>query len=137
MYVGAGISAVSILFVLLQRDEIRDAIEDSQSDLTADEVDAAASFTVGVLAIILLAGVGLWLWMAATNKKGKSWARIVATVFGGLNIVYTLFGLGANGGISLVFSLISVALAGAILWLLYRKDSSEYYAAVSARGRGF
>ncbi len=135
MYVGAGISALTIVFAVLSRDSIRDAIEDNDSTLSADQLDSAANAFVGVLSVIGLIGVALWLWMAAMNKRGRSWARIVATILGGLNIIGTLLGLNQSGGLTIVINLISLALAGTILWLLYRKESSDYYAAVSARGR--
>lgn len=31
-----------------------------------------------------LLGVGLWLWMAASNQDGNNWARVTGTVFFGL-----------------------------------------------------
>ncbi len=135
MYVGAGLSALNIVFAFLSRDAIRDTLADNDSTLTADEIDSGANVIVGVFALIGVIGVALWLWMAAMNKRGRSWARVVATVLGGLNIISTLLGLGQAGGLTIVLNLITLALAGTILWLLYRKESSGYYAAVSARGR--
>ncbi|PZF84985.1 hypothetical protein [Jiangella anatolica] len=136
MYVGAAISAITALIPLLFRDSIRDAIEDSDTSLSADELDTAVNVAVGFAVVIGLIGVALWLWMAAMNKAGKSWARVVATVLGGLNILFTVISLGTGGGgAGLILNLASIALAGYILYLLYRPESSAYYAAMSGKGR--
>ena len=136
MYVGAAISAVTALIPLLFRDSIRDAIEESDTSLTADEIDAAVNVTVGIGLVVGLIGVALWLWMASANKAGKSWARVVATVLGGLNILFTVLSLSTGGGgIALIVNLISIVLAGYILYLLYRPESSQYYAARSGKQR--
>ncbi len=76
-----------------------------------------------------LIGVGLWVWMAVKNGQGRSWARVVATVLGALNIVFTLFGLagGTATPVTLVSSLVSLVLAGVILYLLYRPESTRFY----------
>lgn len=136
MYVGAAISAVTALIPLLFRGSIRDAIEESDTSLTADEIDAAVNVTVGIGLVVGLIGVALWLWMASANKAGKSWARVVATVLGGLNILFTVLSLSTgSGGIALIVNLVSIGLAGYILYLLYRPESSQYYAARSGKQR--
>jgi hypothetical protein len=131
MYVGAALSAVFLVIGLTQTDSLRDQITDSQPELTTDEIDAAVAVGTAVAAIIGLISVGLWIWMAVMNRKGRSWARIVATVLGGLNIVFTLIGLTQNVGVGTIVNMISIVLAAAILWLLYRPESSAYYAAMS------
>jgi hypothetical protein len=128
MYVGAAVSLVGTLLTFVQIDAIRDSIEDDES-LTASEVDTLVSVAVTTAVIAGLVGVGLWVWMAVKNGQGRSWARVVATVLGGLNILFTLFGLAGGGStaLSLLFSLLSIVLAGIILYLLYRPESSRFY----------
>ncbi|WP_026877515.1 hypothetical protein [Jiangella gansuensis] len=135
MYVGAALSALLLLFTFLSRGAIRDAVEDSDTGLSADEVDAAVNLTIGIGVVVGLIGIGLWLWMAAANKAGKSWARVVATILGGLNILFTLFSLSGGGGLNLIVNVLQIALAAYILYLLYRPESSQYYAAVSGSRR--
>ncbi|WP_053206274.1 hypothetical protein [Jiangella muralis] len=135
MYVGAGLSVLGLLFTLLARDSIKDAIADNDSSLSADDVDAAANLIVGVGIVVGLIGAALWLWMAYANKAGKSWARVVATVLGGLNILFTLFSLSGGGGLNLIINVVTIALAGYILYLLYRPESSAYYAAMGGKRR--
>lgn len=134
MYVGAGISLVLGLFGLLSRDDARDNAAESDPTLTADELDTAANVYVGFIVVVSLISVGLWLWMAAKNKAGRSWARVVATVMGGLNILFAAYAL-TGGGLGFVVNLISLVLAAYILYLLYRRESSEYYTAVSRTPR--
>ncbi|MGH8823845.1 MAG: hypothetical protein ACRDVN_05155 [Jiangellaceae bacterium] len=135
MYVGAVLSAIFLIVGLTQGDSLRDQIADSQPELTSDELDAAVAFGTAFAVVIGLISIGLWIWMAVMNRRGRNWARIVATVLGGLNIVFTLIGLTQNTGIGTVVNLISIVLAAAILWLLYRRESSAYYAAMSGSPR--
>lgn len=133
MYLGAVISAIGIVIGFTQTDAVREAIEDGSPELTDSEVDTFVNVAVGFAVVVSLIGVGLWIWMAIMNGKGQSWARVVATVFGALNVGSTLIGL-AQGGtttVSLIANLVSVALAAVILFLLYRPESSRYYEAKS------
>lgn len=139
MYVGAVLSVIGILIGLTQQDEIREQIADADASLTESDLDAAVNVSMAFIVILGLVGVGLWIWMAVMNRKGKSWARVVATVLGGLNIGLTVIGLlgGAAAGqadsaINTLMSIITVVLAVAILALLYQRSSTEYY---EARGR--
>ena len=93
MFVGAALSLLGLLLVPFETDRLRDAIEDSDSSLTASEVDTAVNVTVASIAVIGLIGAGLWVWMAVKNGQGRSWARVVATILGGLNILSVLSGL--------------------------------------------
>lgn len=129
MFVGAALSVLSVLVSFTQTDAMREAIEDSDSSLTASEVDAVVSVVVAFGVVFGLVGVGLWIWMAIANGRGKSWARVVATVFAGLNVAGTLFSLAGGGaiGASVALGLVSAVLAAVILVLLYRPESSRFY----------
>jgi hypothetical protein len=129
MYVGAALSLLGVLLTFTQTDAIRDAIEESDDSLTASEIDTVYNITIASAVVAGLIGVGLWVWMAVKNGQGRSWARVVATVLGALNIVFTLFGLAGDTATSLtiVSSLVSLALAAVILFLLYRPESTRFY----------
>jgi heme A synthase len=133
MYAGAALAAIGFLTSLLTQDSVREQALERAPDLTESELDAIVAFGLAFAVIAGLIGVLLWVWMAETNRRGKSWARIVATVLGALNVVLTLIGLltGQFAGIVLVFNLVSAVLAAAILYLLYRPDSNAYYEAMS------
>jgi hypothetical protein len=133
MWLGAVITALGALSVFIQTDTLRDNIRDNDSTLTASELDGAVAAIIGFTLVIGAIVVGLWLWMAAQNGQGKSWARTVATVLGVLNVLFLLLGLGMRSqtGIGLVFNVLNLVLAVVILVLLYRPDSSAYYQARS------
>jgi hypothetical protein len=92
-------------------------------------MDAALS-ALGVIA------TGLWLWMAWANKGGRSWARIMATVFFVvLTAAEPALLIDLHAGLLLyLFSLLFFIvywLAGlSAVVLLWRRSSSDYYTAV-------
>jgi hypothetical protein len=137
MWAGAALTAVGVLLSFTQTDAIREQIEDSDSSLSPSEVDTAVSVGIAFSVVFGIVGVGLWLWMANANGKGHSWARTVATVLGGLNAFSAVISLVASGTattLSIVLTIISLVLAVVILVLLYRPDSSAFYAARSRIG---
>jgi len=95
-------------------------------------VDGLLSVIVAIAVITSLIAILLWLWMAWKNGQGRSWARIVATVLGGLNLVSSLAGVssGQSGGLGLLLTFVNLALAVVILALLWSKPSSAFYDAV-------
>jgi hypothetical protein len=128
MWVGAAISAIGIIVAFAQTGELRDQLRED-SDLTADELDTAVAVGLTFVGIIGVISVALWLWMAFTNGQGKSWARTVATVLGGLNVVFTALSFFGDQltPLNVVFSVVGIALAVTILVLLYRPESNAYY----------
>jgi hypothetical protein len=133
MWVGAVLSAIGILVTFLMRDELRDQLREDDPSLTADELDTAVNIGLTVVGLIGVISVALWIWMATTNGQGKSWARIVATVLGALNVIFTLLSFvgGQLTALGVIVNLINIALAVVILILLYRPESNRYYDAVS------
>src|SRR5690606_31262540 len=112
MWVGAALSLLGALTIFFVTDQIRDEVRTSEPSLTSSEVDSAVAVLVTFTVISGLVTVGLWLWMAIANGKGKNWARVVATVLGALNVLFTLASLGLDtaNGPGLAFSFASVAL---------------------------
>src|SRR5215207_5868909 len=127
MYVGAGLALLGMLYGLATRDQIRDRLAEDDPDMTPGELNRAVNVQTGVTVVVGLIAVGLWLWMAQTNGRGLVWARKVATVLFGLNLIVIVYVLTQTSGFGVVVNIVSIALAGSILWLLYRKDSNAYY----------
>ena len=88
-------------------------------------------------------GMALWLWMAAANAAGRSWARVLSTVFFGIDSLVVLLALIAIGALfnpashpSAVMLLAGLASVGvwilgfATVMLLWRRESSDYYTAM-------
>jgi hypothetical protein len=136
MYVGAGLSLLGMLYGLTTRVHTRERLAADDPDQTEAELSLAVDVTTGIGVTIGLIAFGMWLWMAQTNLSGLRWARIVATVLFGLNVIVTLYGMTQTTGFGIVVSLVSIGLAGAILGLLYRQESTAYFVARSDGGRG-
>ncbi len=115
------------------KSQLRDSLEKSDPSYTQSDFDALYGISVGIAVVAALIGVSLWAWMAWKNGQGRPWARIVATVLGGLNLLSTLsaVSLGNVTGASIAVSVVGLVLALVILAMLWRKESSEFYAARS------
>jgi hypothetical protein len=132
MYVGAGVSALQILVSFFTIDSIRDQVRADNPDFTESQVNTGANVSLAFIVVVGLVSVGLWIWMAHENGEGKSWARIVATVFGGLGILGSLFTLLGGGMGASLFAVVDLVLAIVILVLLYGREATAYYRARSA-----
>ena len=133
MYVGAALSVVGIVVAWTTKSQLRDQIEATSPTLTPDQVESAVTISLWAGIVVGLIAVGLWLWMAAANGAGKSWARVLATVLGGLGVLSAILSLTTGTGITIALQLLSLVLAVAILVLLWRPASSAYFQARSAR----
>jgi hypothetical protein len=136
MYVGAALSAVSFVVVLLTLSSLRSTIRANNPELTTTQVNTAVSFGIVIGVIFGLIGIGLWIWMARANRGGRSWARVVATVFFGLNTLGLLSSFARpSTGISMVFEIIVWLVGLGAIIMLWNKESSAYYQAVSGQPR--
>jgi hypothetical protein len=134
MYVGAAVSIISIIIGLSTSGGLKSAIRKAQPRLTPVQVNNTAATLIVATVISGLLGAGLWLWMAWANKGGRSWARLLSSVFFGISTLETIISIVRTG--DLFGKIIAVAVwlvgLGAIV-LLWRHESSAYYQAVSER----
>jgi hypothetical protein len=130
MYAGAVLSAVSFIVGLATVGSLRQSIINaSAKKLSTTQIHTAEVAGVAVIVILGLIGVGLWLWMAWANGRGRSWARIVASILFGLNTVGLLSTLIRPAGIGTKIFDVLVWLVGlGAIFYLYRPDATEYYA---------
>lgn len=142
MRIGAAVSALYLLITLAMlgslKDDLRDQLRSDNQTFTQSDIDTAFSVVIVFVVVFGLIGVVLWLWMAAKNNQGRNWARITATVLGALNILLSLFSLaGSSQGnptiVGTLFTIVTLLIAIAALVFMYRRDASEYYAAMSRR----
>ncbi|MFT4087477.1 MAG: hypothetical protein QM658_10050 [Gordonia sp. (in: high G+C Gram-positive bacteria)] len=120
------------------KDDIRRKLRDAGHTGDLDSAVATASIVafavIAVFGVIGIGiGIGLWIWMARSNAAGKSWARAVAKVLAVLGILFSAYSVFTTGGITIVSNVITIVLAAAILYFLYRPESIDYYEAVTAR----
>ncbi len=133
MYAGAVVSALSLIVGLVTVGSLRESLHKAQPSLTTTQLHNLQTVVIVGSIFIGLISIGLWIWMALMNTAGKSWARIIATVLFGLDTLFLLLGVaraGAAAGtlVSIVTWLIGL---GAVIFL-WRRDSSEYFTAVSS-----
>jgi hypothetical protein len=137
MYAGAGLTLLSAFIFFATMEQLADSIAEDNPLLSQAAVDRAVSRAQGQEVLRAIVGVCLWVWMAVKNGQGRRWARVVATVFGIINLA----GLGLGGALAAgtsegeagyVLPLLLVAGVGGVLAIvilvqLYRPGSSRYY----------
>jgi hypothetical protein len=131
MYAGAVLSLLTIAVTVLQRDTIRSQITE-QGRLSGDAVDAAVTATLILGAVVALIGAGLWVLNAVYNARGRMWARVLSTVLGATAVLFAVASLTQPAsGLSRALTFVQLLLAAAILLLIWRPVSSQYYRARS------
>ena len=144
---GAALTAVGTVVNLLLNDP-NDFGQSSNFGGPNNVVDDGTLDAIGYTSagFTLLVSVGVWLWMSWANGRGKAWARTLATVLGCVNAGFWLLGVAAlailqsdlvgdssprlwTGSVTTLATLVAGFSA---LWLMYRPESSEFYAASSA-----
>ena len=136
MRLGGLLSLLSLVLIFFTTGAMRDAItqslEKSGQNVSQSTVDAAVAFAIGFGVVFGLIGVALWFWMAAMNGKGRSWARVVATIFFAIQLLQFLFSFTqAQPILSRLVSLVMVAIGAGAIYFMYRPESSQYYQAMS------
>ncbi len=139
MWAGAAISLLSMIVTLATsgslKTQIRDQLDKSGQQVTQTTLNAAYAFAIAFAVVGALIAIGLWLWMAWKNGQGRGWARIVATVLAGINLLTTIYSVasGNTTPVATIITVVNLLLAIVIVVLLWRKESNAYYAASSGR----
>ena len=128
MYAGAVISAISFILGLATLGSLKHRLREEVPELHGlphqqpGDRGHRPRHRVGII------GVGLWVWMARMNLKGRNWARITGTVFFGLNTLdlLGLFG-GSASAISAVFAIVIWLVGLGAVIMLWRRDSTAYF----------
>src|ERR1700722_13314081 len=108
MYVGLAASLVGIIVDMTTLSATRSAILKRNPSYTATQLNNAEHLQIGLFIAGGLIGAALWLWMAQSCRAGKGWARVVSTVFFGIDTLSVLASLAAvpTGGLTRIFSLV-------------------------------
>jgi len=143
MWAGAALSVISQVAALFNLDDakvqMREQFIEAYPDASQATIDMM--FTSGIVIGFITSMIGtlLWLWMAWKNGQGRSWARVVATVLGGFAVVSGIISFATSGVMAvettptnIVIGAATLVLAIVILVLMWRKESSAFYAARSA-----
>ena len=128
MYVGAAVSAVSLIISLVSIGGTKDAIRKARPSLTATQVNQLNTFIIALAVVSGVIGVALWLWMARANGQGKNWARILSTVLFGLATL-DMFGVLSQPKtvLGLIFPLLTWLVGLGAIVFLWRRESTEFF----------
>jgi hypothetical protein len=128
MYAGAIISGISFILGLVTIGSVRHTLEKDYPSYSASKISSLVNAEIAIVVIAGIIGVGLWLWMAWANKRGKNWARITGTVFFGLYTLDLIFvAARAASGISTVFAIVTWLIGLGATIMLWRRDSTAYF----------
>ncbi|MBO0823683.1 MAG: hypothetical protein J2P27_07465 [Actinobacteria bacterium] len=133
MYVGAALSAVSLILLLAASGSIRSAIDKAARNarttppLTTAQIHSIENGYIVGISVLLIIFAGLWAWMAWANGRGKGWARIVSSVFFGFMTLFLLLTITRAGGQSILV-VIEWVVGLAALILLWRSETTQFIA---------
>lgn len=133
LYVIAAVQVISLLLTLTQLDTIEDEIRAVEPGVTESDVQVGVTIGIGIAVLLTLVFVGLPILAAVKARQGRNWARILGTVMAAIAGLLALLGLG-SGGPTAILNIVTVLAAIAAIVLLWRKPSSEYFAAAGPRG---
>jgi hypothetical protein len=130
MYAGAAASLVYAIVFVVTLSATKSAIEQHSPQLTTSQVNGMQQALITSAIVNGLIGAGLWIFIAQACKRGKSWARIIGTVFFGIDTA------GVLGGLPIPFAA-PVKIFAFVVWLiglaavtfLWRGTSSAFFKA--------
>lgn len=131
MYVGLAVSLIGIVVDMTTLSSTRSEILKRNPGYTATQLNTAEHVQIGVFIAGGLIGAALWLWMAQSCRVGKGWARVVSTVFFGIDTLSVLVGAAAvqGGGVSRIYGFVVWAIGLVAIILLWQRASSDYFRA--------
>ena len=128
MYAGAIISGIIFILGLVTIGSVRHTLEKDYPTYSASKISTLVNAEIAIVVIAGIIGVGLWLWMAWANKRGKNWARITGTVFFGLYTLDLVFVAARSAsGISTVFAIVTWLVGLGATIMLWRRDSTAFF----------
>lgn len=128
IYAGAALEVVALIVALLTIGSLKSAIFRAHPAYTAAQLHTAEVSRTVTLAVGAVITIGLWLWMAWANGRGRSWARIVSAVLFGINTLDLLISFALVHAAATMIVGVAIWLVGlAAIVLLFSKESGPYY----------
>jgi len=131
MYVGLAASLIGIVIDMTTLSSTRSAILKRNPAYTAAQLNSAEHLEIGFSIAGGIIGAALWLWMAQSCRAGKGWARVVSTVFFGIDTLSVLVGVAGvqGGGVSRIYGILVWVIGLIAIVLLWQRSSSDYFRA--------
>jgi hypothetical protein len=142
MYAGAAATLIGVVVNLTTEgsatSRLKSQLLKQSPNLTASQLAALDDVVIALSIVGGLIGVGLWIWMALMNKRGRSWARITSTVFFGIEafgVLVSLVGVGAldDAGPIRFYNILLVLIGLGAIILLWRRQSSDFFNAMDGQ----
>jgi hypothetical protein len=128
MYAGAALDAVGVILGLATAGSLKADIVKRSPNLTATQIHGVEVFSIVGTVVIGLIAIGLWLWMAWANGRGRGWARILSAVLFGIDTLSLLLSFTRANVIGAVILGVLVWLAGlGAIILLFNKESTPFF----------
>jgi hypothetical protein len=90
---GAALTVIGAGITVAESGTIKQSMQQAMANSGSTTIGNTVGNAVIVVACVLAAiEVGLWIWMAFATKAGRNWARILSTVFFGLEATGQLIG---------------------------------------------
>jgi hypothetical protein len=133
MYVGLAASLLGIVVDMTTLSATRSEILKRNPSYTVAQLNSAEHLEIGLFIASGLIGAALWLWMAQSCRAGKGWARVVSTVFFGIDTLSVFVGAAAvqGGGLSRIYGFVVWAIGLIAIVLLWQRSSSDYFRSAS------
>jgi hypothetical protein len=130
MWAGAGVAVLTTIVEFAVRGRIRALVFNGmrRNDHHALTVAQLHQWASGTFAAYLVAGVisvFLWVWMAWANNRASGWARIVATVFCGVDTIFVFVSL-HRASVSILFLLAQWLIGVAATALLWQRETTQF-----------
>ncbi|MBA3264799.1 MAG: hypothetical protein H0T14_00290 [Nocardioidaceae bacterium] len=122
-----GVLALSALSTVLSFVYLDELVEAANVDTAGIDLDAArSSAMIGAVIGFLVFGA-LWVLFGVFLRKGANWARIVLSILVALGLVFGLLGLSREQPVVfLLLSLAQLALYAALMYFMWRPESTAY-----------
>jgi len=119
MYAGAWASTIGIVLDLVTVRSLQARLvtmtNPNGSRLTAGQVAEQEHLAIASLVAMGVVAVVLWVWMARSNRDGKSWARPVATAIFAVATIQVVGDLNGSGGLA---GTVETRICGIVVWLI-------------------
>jgi hypothetical protein len=133
MYIGLAASLLGIIVDMTTLSSTRSEILSKNPSFTQAQLNSAEHLEIGLFIAGGLIGAALWLWMAQTCRAGKGWARVVSTVFFGIDTLSVIAGVAGTGtgggGLARIYAVLVWVIGLVAIVFLWQRSSSDYFRA--------
>jgi uncharacterized membrane protein len=129
MFLTTAFLVVSVIVTLATKSHLRHVVADRHPDYTSSHLDNVVNAAVISAVVFGVIFIAAYIALALRVRAGRNWARITTIVLAGLGILGALGGLAGSNRTttSVLLNLLTLALNGSVIFLLARKESSDFF----------